>query len=93
MERKKIIGFRRNSLLLALSSWLFALYFLLSALRSLLFILCSLLYAFVMLLLALSSSLIAEAADRLVVKDSGGVTKFFVKDNGDVGIGTTVPVQ
>jgi len=59
----------------------------LSALFSLLFIftLCSMLLAF----FAVS----VEAADKLVVKDPGGTTKFVVTDEGKVGIGTTVPVQ
>jgi hypothetical protein len=53
---------------------------------------CSLFTVFV-LLFALSSPLVAEAADKLVVKDSEGEIKFVVTDEGKVCIGNTVPVQ
>ena len=50
----------------------------------LLFTLCSMLLAF----FAVS----VEAADKLVVKDSGRTTKFVVKEDGKVGIMTANPV-
>jgi hypothetical protein len=78
MGKRSFIGFKKD--------------FLRSAPCSLLFILCSLLYAFVMLLYALCSPLVAEAADKLVIKDSGRTTKFVVKEDGKVGIMTANPV-
>ncbi|MFZ3138501.1 MAG: hypothetical protein WA126_14050 [Thermodesulfovibrionales bacterium] len=54
--------------------------------------LCSMLLASFTLLFALSSPLVAEAADKLVVKDAAGVnTQFVVTDTGRVGIGTDSP--
>jgi hypothetical protein len=50
------------------------------------------LLAFFALLYALSSSLVAEAADKFVIKDSGRTTKFVVKEDGKVGIMTANPV-
>jgi hypothetical protein len=37
--------------------------------------------------------LVSSAADKLVVKDAAGTTKFMVNDSGQVGIGTTTPDQ
>jgi hypothetical protein len=78
MNQRKSISFRRNSLLLAHSSLLYAL--------------CSMLLAFT-LLFALGSPLVAEAADKLVLKDSEGSTKFVVTYTGNVCIENKVPVQ
>ena len=64
-----------------------------SVLRRSHFTLYALLLTVFMLLFALSSPLVAEAADKLIVKDSGGVPLFKVTDTGKVGIGNTVPVQ
>jgi hypothetical protein len=43
------------------------------------------------LFFALSSPLVAEVADKLVVKDSSNNTQFLVTDTGNVGIGTQNP--
>jgi len=48
---------------------------------------------FVLLFALCSLPSAAFAADKLVVKDSGGETKFVVTDTGQVDIGNTVPVQ
>jgi len=86
MERKKIIGFKKDSLRSAPCSMRLVLRSPLSALFSLLFIftLCSMLLAF----FAVS----VEAADKLVVTD-GSTELFKVTDTGKVGIGTTNPLM
>ena len=50
-------------------------------------------YVLIFTLCTLLSASFALAADKLVVKDSGGNTKFVVTDEGKVGIGTTSPGQ
>jgi len=51
-------------------------------------------FVFITLLITLYALPVSSlAADKLVVKDSGGEIKFVVTDEGKVCIGNTVPVQ
>lgn len=47
--------------------------------------------ALILTLCVLLSASFAYGADKLVVKDSGGNTKFVVNDSGQVGVGTATP--
>ncbi len=76
MDRKTFIGFGRSFLR-----------FTPHALRN--FALYALLFTFFTLLFTLYALPVSTfAADKLVVKDTGGVTQFVVTDTGNVGIGT-----